>query len=462
MELNGSPDELIEKLRKTNDPNVKYQISFALEQLIPQLTAPLLYIYYLCGSDYVKTNIFDALQPLLGQLNPNQLMKLLPSMKEHEREGTIPYLYAKLNLLTGTQLTQLHEYCKKEDVREKISSVLYEKRKTISQEDLIFLAIESARAAPPEYHEILNQLLYNEKMKNSQPKTSCFGISVPFQLKCGSNKSSINTNSDQPIFHYFNAIDNQKHYVDIEGPFATLLKYGDISFEVIQTKLLLNKGATVYLSLPPSFNNSIEVGTVSAQIPICTFIYPFQKIGIVESIRIGLVVKDKEFSAQTVSTKEIIKHTQLSDQDPSDLITVCFGEIHQFKTKEHDTMLTLLEFACRRFNQNIDQFEIQDLHYRTYPNQTTFVDYQKGGGSSIVRLVRKNSWANDTPNPIFHSPIHNNNNNNNNFRNQQSPNQNPLFVLPNQQPAAQQNQNQNQNNANVFKFPGDKQFKFGQ
>lgn len=88
-----------------------------------------------------------------------------------------------------------------------ISNLLFEKRKTISQEDLIYLAKESARygmsllvfqsfssayarSAPPEYHEILNQLLANEREKQAQlqldtsnPAGRSFGITVPIQLQ---------------------------------------------------------------------------------------------------------------------------------------------------------------------------------------------------------------------------------------------------------------------------------------
>jgi hypothetical protein len=91
-----------------------------------------------------------------------------------------------------------------------ISNLLFEKRKTISQEDLIYLAKESARyssssafvqllnpvrfsltvrSAPPEYHEILHQLLLNEREKQTQlqleaSSTRSFAITVPVQLQC--------------------------------------------------------------------------------------------------------------------------------------------------------------------------------------------------------------------------------------------------------------------------------------
>jgi len=179
------------------------------------------------------------------------------------------------------------------------------------------------------------------------------------------------------------------------------LKYGDISFDVIQTKTLNNNhGAAIYLSLPPNFSNSIEVGCLSAEHPVCNFIYPYQKIGLVDSIRIGIATKDKSTLKFPPTNKiEAIQSSLIKQDEVSDLITVCFGEIHQFKIKETDNMQSLLEFSCRRFNQNVDHFEIQDLQYRTYPNVTTIVDYQKNGGSNIVRLVRKNAWVVDS-NPI--------------------------------------------------------------
>jgi hypothetical protein len=423
---NGNTDVLIEKLRKSSDLNVKYQISLALEPLIPQLTPTQLGIFFVCGAEGYRQAIFDKLQFGLNQLTPRQLLKLLPTENESQKGLTLPYLYDQINKLNSKELTELHKYTDKEDVKENISRILFENRttisqedliflaiesasKTISQEDLIFLAIESARAAPPEYHEILNQLLQNERNKKETSSSNYFGIVVPFQLQCSSNKEPVmNPNQQhQPIFHFFEYITDKKFfYVDIQGPFANLLKYGDISFDVIQTKTFSNlnntQGAAIYLTLPPNFSNSLEVGSLSAEHPVCNFIYPFQKLGIVDSIRICIAFKEKTSLTFPVSNKIEVINSSLSPlkhDEITDLITVCFGEIHQFKIKENDTMLSLLEFSCRRFNQNIDQFEIQDLHYRTYSNHTTIVDYQKNGGSSIVRLVKKNSWLSDS-NPI--------------------------------------------------------------
>jgi len=119
------------------------------------------------------------------------------------------------------------------------------------------------------------------------------------------------------------------------------------------------------------------------------------------SVRLGLVLKAKEsLSLSPLKLKEsemsVVKPNKPLSEEDASLITVCFGEIHQFKIKENDTMLSLLEFSCRRFNLLTDQYEIQDLNYQTYPKTTTVVDYQKSSGSAIVRLVKKTVGRQDS------------------------------------------------------------------
>lgn len=52
-------------------------------------------------------------------------------------------------------------------------------------------------------------------------------------------------------------------------------------------------------------------------------------------------------------------------------------------------MLSIAKRTCRRWNVSADEFEIQDVHFKTYPDDMTWKAYLASGGSTVTRLVRK-------------------------------------------------------------------------
>lgn len=84
---------------------------------------------------------------------------------------------------------------------------------------------------------------------------------------------------------------------------------------------------------------------------------------------------------------------------------VCYGEVHQFSVQpgrhyapfclisSEENMLSIASRTCRRWNLSRDDFEIQDINFKTYPDDMTWKDYIVSGGSTVVRLVRKAASA---------------------------------------------------------------------
>lgn len=60
-------------------------------------------------------------------------------------------------------------------------------------------------------------------------------------------------------------------------------------------------------------------------------------------------------------------------------------------------MLAIASRTCRRWGLVREEHEIQDINFKTYPDDMTWKDYLANGGSTVVRLVKKTNFVPSSP-----------------------------------------------------------------
>jgi hypothetical protein len=94
--INGSVETLIDKLKQcNNDLDAQFQISLALEPMLPQLNGTQLCEFFVRGAEGYRPVIFEHLKSHLSELSAPQLIQLLHCQSEPQREVTIPYLLSQ-------------------------------------------------------------------------------------------------------------------------------------------------------------------------------------------------------------------------------------------------------------------------------------------------------------------------------------------------------------------------------
>lgn len=150
----------------------------------------------------------------------------------------------------------------------------------------------------------------------------------------------------------------------------------------------------MYLSLPPyKKENSTFIGRLTSEHPSLQLPYPLPKIGAVQNVRIGVIfmsIEKLDKIIQPVEVKPVHEPTAITPtRAVSNEVVVCFGETHPFRLDEFDTFQEVLFRAAKRWNLNVDEFEIQDENYKTFKLEDKVLPTMSKYGTAVLRLVRK-------------------------------------------------------------------------
>jgi len=156
--------------------------------------------------------------------------------------------------------------------------------------------------------------------------------------------------------------------------------------------------AGIYISSPQTPQPKVLVGYVSDSHPSFQLNYPFPKLGPLNFVRIELSFRRSEEILAEIPKEKVTGDVALTMETSK--MVVCVGDIHQFDVHKDETLGQFLQRASRKWNVNYMEYEIQDLNFQTYPDNTKFSEYDAKGGSHIVRLVKKQQ----SPFQVHHFP----------------------------------------------------------
>jgi len=192
----------------------------------------------------------------------------------------------------------------------------------------------------------------------------------------------------QSPLHLFSPIDESNFFIEITD-LASLLYKPNSKLDITLIKPINNNSVVVgvYISSPQTQQPKTLVGHISDSQPFFQLKYPLPKLGPLNFVRIELSFRRlEEISAEL--PKETASGDVSSTMETSKVV-VCIGDIHQFDVHKDETLGQFLQRACRRWNVNYMEYEIQDMNFQTHPDNTKFSEYNAKGGSHVVRLVRK-------------------------------------------------------------------------
>jgi len=322
-------------------------------------------------------------------------------------------LQERLSQLSKTEMVMFDEIVDKlpNEMKQNVLIHMYKIRDSLSYVGLVSLLKQSAWEAPSGYKEVLDMLWEGQKRKITYSRNHPFTISVPQGVQCIPSLpvSAMAFFEDLPRqqpyrqspLHLFSPIDDSNYFIEITD-LASLLYKPNSKFDITLIKPIQNSSVVIgiYLSSPQSPQPKVLVGHISDSQPCFQLKYPLPKLGPLSFVRIELSFRCLEEISAELPKENVSGDVGLTMENSK--VVVCVGDIHQFDVHKDETMGQFLQRACRKWNVNYTEYEIQDMNFQTHPDNTKFSEYNAKGGSHVVRLVKKPTQGT----PPFQVPQH--------------------------------------------------------